>query len=89
MRSPRVGVVNARFMMRPPLIATTSSVTPLTSENAAISASRTSAPSPGFANITRPNRTETSPLRDSSTASPAAIGSQKAPTMAITPNAIA
>ena len=84
-----VGVVDVRFMMRPPPIATMSSVTPLTSENAAIRASRTSAPSPGFTNITRPNRMETSPLRDSSKASPPSTGSQKAPAMAITPTAIA
>src|SRR4249919_568344 len=76
-------------MMRAPPIATTSSVMPFTSEKAAISASRTSAPSPGFTNITSPNRIETSPLRDSRTASSPSIGSQNVLPIAMTPNVMA
>ena len=46
-----------------PPIATTSSLTPVTSANAAISASTASAPAPGFAKITIPNTIDTRPVR--------------------------
>ena len=84
-----VRVLGSRFMMRSPPIATTSSVMPLTSENAAIRASRTSAPSPGFANITRPNRIGDEPAQGHQHGVAAWDWKPEGARMAITPNAIA
>jgi len=54
-------------------------VIPVASAKAAISASSTSAPAPGFAKITIPKRIETRPLTTSKALSPPSIGSQNAP----------
>ena len=62
---------------------------PVTSAKAAISARTTSAPAPGRAKMTMPNRIETNPQRIISTVSPPSIGSQKAPPTAMIPSATA
>src|SRR5581483_3391581 len=69
--------------------ANTICTTPLTNANAATSASRATAPAPGFANMITPNAVERTPLSPSSSERRPRIGRLKADAISKTPLAIA
>src|SRR4029077_19150481 len=72
-----------------PPMATTSSVTPVTSANAAISASTASAPAPGSAKMTIPKTIDTRPVRTIDAVSRGSSGSRNDAATARIPSATA